>query len=84
MIKSIAVFCGSKSGLNSLYEQQATELGTLLAAQNITLIYGGGNKGLMGAVANAVMENGGKVVGIIPQLLTDREHSHQGISELIV
>jgi uncharacterized protein (TIGR00730 family) len=84
MIKSIAVFCGSKSGNNPLFEEQATQLGYLLAKQNITLIYGGGNKGLMGAVANAVMENGGKVVGIIPQLLTDREHSHQGISELIV
>jgi uncharacterized protein (TIGR00730 family) len=83
-IKSIAVFCGSKSGNNPLFEEHAKELGYILAQQNITLIYGGGNKGLMGAVANAVMEKQGKVIGIIPQLLTDREHSHQGISELIV
>jgi uncharacterized protein (TIGR00730 family) len=84
MIKSIAVFCGSKSGVNPLFEEHAKQLGYLLALQNVTLIYGGGNKGLMGAVANAVMEKQGKVIGIIPQLLTDREHSHQGISELIV
>ncbi len=84
MIKSIAVFCGSKSGLNPLFEEHAKQLGYLLADQNITLIYGGGNKGLMGAVANAVLEKNGHVIGIIPQLLTDREHSHKGISELIV
>lgn len=83
-IKSIAVFCGSKSGNNTLFEQHAKELGNLLAQQNITLIYGGGNKGLMGAVANAVLEKDGKVIGIIPQLLTDREHSHHGVTELIV
>ena len=84
MIKSIAVFCGSKSGLNLLFEEHAKQLGYLLAQQNITLIYGGGNKGLMGAVANAVLEKMGHVIGIIPQLLTDREHSHKGISELII
>lgn len=84
MIKSLAVFCGSKNGENPLFVDHATQLGILLAQHNITLIYGGGNKGLMGAVANAVMENGGKVVGIIPQLLTDREHSHKGITELLV
>lgn len=83
-ITSLAVFCGSKSGSNPLFEQHATALGHLLATKNITLIYGGGNKGIMGAVANAVLEKAGQVVGIIPQLLTDREHSHQGITELIV
>ncbi len=84
MIKSIAVFCGSKSGLNPLFEEHAKQLGYLLAQKNTTLIYGGGNKGLMGALANAVLEKNGHVIGIIPQLLTDREHSHTGISELIV
>jgi len=83
-ITSLAVFCGSKSGNNPLFEKHATLLGHILADKNITLIYGGGNKGIMGAVANAVLEKGGKVTGIIPQLLTDREHSHQGITELIV
>jgi uncharacterized protein (TIGR00730 family) len=83
-ITSLAVFCGSKTGNNSLFEIHATALGHLLAAHNITLIYGGGNKGIMGAIANAVLEKNGTVTGIIPQLLTDREHSHQGITELIV
>src|SRR5436190_23916163 len=83
-IKSLAVFCGSKSGHNPLFEAHAKTLGHILAEKNITLIYGGGNKGIMGAVANAVLAKNGKVTGIIPQLLTDREHSHQGITELIV
>ena len=83
-ITSLAVFCGSKSGANPLFEKHAVILGNILAEKNITLIYGGGNKGIMGAVANAVLEKNGKVTGIIPQLLTDREHSHQGITELII
>lgn len=83
-IKSLAVFCGSKNGNNPLFETHAKQLGHILAKKNITLIYGGGNKGIMGAVANAVLEKNGKVTGIIPQLLTDREHSHHGITELIV
>lgn len=83
-IASLAVFCGSKSGSNPLFMQHATQLGHILAEKKVTLIYGGGNKGIMGTVANAVLEKQGKVVGIIPQLLTDREHSHQGITELIV
>lgn len=83
-ITSMAVFCGSKNGNNPLFIKQAIQLGYILANKKITLIYGGGNKGLMGAVANAVLEKGGKVTGIIPQLLTDREHSHQGLTELIV
>jgi uncharacterized protein (TIGR00730 family) len=83
-ITSLAVFCGSKSGNNPLFEHHATQLGYIVAQKSITLIYGGGNKGIMGAVANAVLEKGGKVTGIIPQLLTDREHSHQGITTLII
>jgi hypothetical protein len=82
--QSIAVFCGSKTGNNQLFAAHATSLGYLLAEQNITLIYGGGNKGLMASVANAVMEKSGKVVGIIPQVLTEWEHQHEGITELIV
>jgi len=82
--KSIAVFCGSKTGNNILFAKQATQLGYLLAEKNITLIYGGGNKGLMASVANAVLEKKGKVIGIIPQVLTEWEHQHEGITELIV
>ena len=83
-ITSLAVFCGSKNGNNPLFVTHAKQLGHILAEKNITLIYGGGNKGIMGAVANAVLEKNGKVTGIIPQLLTDREHSHHCITELMV
>ena len=83
-IRSIAVFCGSKSGNNPLFEAHTRELGHLLATQNITLIYGGGNKGLMAAVANAVLEKNGKVIGIIPKMLSDWEHQHDGLTELLI
>lgn len=83
-ISSLAVFCGSKSGNNPLYVEQAKVLGHLLGSKKITLIYGGGNKGIMGTVSNAVLEKNGKVVGIIPEILKDREHHHQGITELII
>lgn len=83
-VKRIAVFCGSRSGANVLYEKDAKALGQLLAAKEITLIYGGGNKGLMGAVANAVMEGNGKVIGVIPEILLEWEHQHDGITELRV
>lgn len=82
--KRIAVFCGSKSGSDPLFEQDAKELGKLIAAGNMTLVYGGGNKGLMGAVANAVMDGGGKVIGVIPELLLAWEQQHEGITELHV
>ncbi|NBV09972.1 MAG: TIGR00730 family Rossman fold protein, partial [Chitinophagia bacterium] len=68
-IQSVTVFCGSKPGKNPAYEQQAIQLGNLLAKHQVTLIYGGGNKGIMGAVANGCLKNGGKVIGIIPKLL---------------
>jgi len=83
-INSLAVFCGSKTGNNPLFEAAAKTLGHILATNKITLIYGGGNKGIMGAVSNAVLEKGGAVVGIIPEILKDREHHHEGLTELIV
>lgn len=83
-LNRIAVFCGSKSGANSLYEQQAYLLGKLMAERKIVLVYGGGNKGLMGAVANAVMDNGGEVIGVIPKLLLEWEQQHKGITDLRV
>lgn len=83
-INSLAVFCGSKSGTNPLYEAEAKALGHLLGSKKITLIYGGGNKGIMGSVSNAVLEKNGKVVGVIPEILKDREHHHAGITELII
>lgn len=83
-ITSLAVFCGSKSGINPLFEQHAKALGQLLATKKITLIYGGGNKGIMGTVANAVLEKNGTAVGIIPKVLLEWEAQHTGLTELIV
>ena len=83
-INSLAVFCGSKNGNNPLYAQHAAELGRILAENNITLIYVGGSKGIMGALADAMMERNGKVIGVIPKVLVAWEHQHQGISELSV
>jgi uncharacterized protein (TIGR00730 family) len=83
-IQSLAVFCGSHSGNNPLYVEQAAELGKLMAKKKTTLIYGGGNVGIMGAIANAVMDNGGKVIGIIPKVLVEWERQHTGISQLII
>ena len=81
-IKSLAVFCGSKSGNDPLFCEHAKQLGYLLAEKKITLIYGGGNKGIMGAVANAALEKNGKVIGIMPKILTGVEHQHFGITEM--
>ncbi len=83
-IQSVAVFCGSKFGKNEQFRQHADELGTLLAAAGLTVVYGGGSVGLMGAIADKVMERGGKVIGVIPQVLVDWERQHNAISELLV
>ena len=83
-INSLAVFCGSKNGNNPVYTEHAKELGKLLAKNNITLIYGGGSTGIMGAVADAMMESGGKVIGIITKKLVDWEHQHKGITDLSI
>jgi hypothetical protein len=83
-ISSLAVFCGSKTGKNPVFTQHAAELGKMLSKNNITLIYGGGNVGIMGVLANTVMENGGKVIGVIPRKLVEWERQHEGITELMV
>jgi uncharacterized protein (TIGR00730 family) len=83
-IHSLAVFCGSKNGVNPLFMEHAVQLGKLLAVKNITMIYGGGNVGIMGTIANAVMDHGGKVTGVIPQVLVDWERQHNALSELLV
>lgn len=79
---NICVFCGSSSGKNPIYAHAAKELGYLIAKSNHTLIYGGGNIGLMGIVADAVLEASGKVIGIIPKFLMDREVGHTGLTSL--
>ena len=83
-VNSVAVFCGSKSGNNPLFSAETKQLGALLAKFNISLVYGGGKVGLMGDIANAVMDNNGQVIGIIPELLVEWEQQHQGISDLRV
>jgi uncharacterized protein (TIGR00730 family) len=81
---NVCVFCGSGSGINPIYTQTARKLGLLLAGSSVRLVYGGGNIGLMGTLADAVMEAGGKVTGVIPAFLLDKEVGHRGISNLEV
>jgi len=83
-IQSLAVFCGSKEGKNPLFAEHAVQLGKLLAENDVSLIYGGGNVGIMGIIADAVMKHGGRVTGIIPKLLLEWERQHEQITELIV
>lgn len=83
-IKSIAVFCGASHGGRPDYAGQAFSLGQLLAQRGITLVYGGGRAGLMGAVADGALAGDGKVVGVITRLLEDRELGHTGITDLRV
>lgn len=82
-MNSICVNCGSNSGARQEYMNAASELGKYLAENKIDLVYGGAEVGLMGAVASSAMENGGKVIGIIPESFADRV-AHRNISELHV
>lgn len=83
-MKRITVFCGSSFGTEDIYKEQATLLGQTLAKQNIELIYGGANVGLMGAVADGVLNEGGKVIGVLPNFLRSKEIAHLGLTELIL
>lgn len=83
-LKSICVFCGSKSGNDQQYQQAAIELGRSMAQQDITLVYGGGSVGLMGIIADAVLESGGEVIGVIPRQLATKELLHPGVKEMLV
>jgi uncharacterized protein (TIGR00730 family) len=83
-IRSLAVFCGSKDGKTPLYIEHAIELGKLLVQHNITLIYGGGNVGIMGVIADTVINNGGKAIGVIPRVLVEWERQHDSLTELFV
>ena len=80
----ITVFCGANNGKSELYEENAIELGKWIANKNHTLVYGGGKIGLMGVIADTVLENSGEVIGIMPQFLVDREISHTGITEFVI
>ena len=78
----IAVFCGSSIGNKEIYSDAAKQLSKYLALNNIDIVYGGGNVGLMGVIASTAMQNGGKVYGVIPEDLQDKELGHTGITEL--
>lgn len=83
-LRSICVFCGASPGANPIYAEAAAELGRSLAKAGVTLVYGGGEVGLMGVVADAAMAAGGEVIGVIPQSLQDSEIGHKGLTRLEV
>ena len=80
----LCVFCGSSTGLDPAFASAARTLATELAARGIDVVYGGGNVGLMGIVADAALASGGRVIGVIPHALVTRELAHQGLSEIHV
>jgi uncharacterized protein (TIGR00730 family) len=84
MLKNICVFCGSSSGVHVSYAQAAQAVAKLLCRRSIELIYGGGDVGLMGVLADACLAQGGRVIGVIPQALVDKEVAHSGLTELRV
>lgn len=83
-MKRLAIYCGSASPSDSVYVEQARFVGRSLAERGIGVVYGGGRLGLMGAVADAALDAGGEVIGVIPQALVDAEVAHRGCTELHV
>ena len=83
-MRSLCVYCGSNPGSNPLYADRAVALGTRLAQQGTALVYGGGNVGLMGVVADAALAAGGEVIGVIPEQLVGWEVAHTGVTRLEV
>jgi uncharacterized protein (TIGR00730 family) len=83
-MNNICVFCGSSIGKMPIFEQTAIELGRVIGEQKLTLVYGGGKLGLMGRLADSVLKNGGRVMGVIPEFMMDKEVAHTGLDELII
>jgi uncharacterized protein (TIGR00730 family) len=83
-MQSVCVFCGSSTGTNPSHIEAARSFGTLLAREGLTLVYGGGHVGLMGILADTVLAAGGRVVGVIPQFMMEKELAHTGLTELLV
>jgi len=83
-MKRLAVFCGSSIGFNTIYAEDAKKLGHYMAQQHIGLVYGGGKIGIMGVIADTVLENKGEVIGVIPNLLRHEEVAHTTITEMII
>ena len=83
-MRRICVFCGSNVGARSEYAEAARTLAAVLAERKLGIVYGGGNVGLMGVLADAALAHGGEVIGVIPQSLLDKEVGHRGVTELVV
>jgi len=81
-MNSICVYCGSSDKINPAYTAAAHDLGAIIASQGLQLIYGAGSTGLMGAVANGTLENGGEVIGVIPKMFNTPNLAHQGLTRL--
>jgi uncharacterized protein (TIGR00730 family) len=81
-MQRLCVFCGSSPGRRPIHAESARSLGRIMAARGLALVYGGGHVGLMGVLADAVLEAGGEVIGVIPQSMVDKELAHTGISKL--
>ena len=83
-MKKVAVFCGSSLGFNEIYKNEAIKLGLYFAKNSIGLVYGGGKIGMMGVIANTIIDKKGEVIGVIPGLLRQEEVAHTNITEMIV
>lgn len=83
-MKRICVFCGSNTGVDPAYLEMAHKTGRVLAQRGLALVYGGGRVGLMGAIADALLEYGGEAIGVIPRAMVEKELAHQGLSDLRV
>jgi len=82
VFQRMCVYCGSSAGIRPVYAEAAATLGRLLASQGVELVYGGGCRGLMGSLADAVLEAGGRVIGVMPETLVNLEVAHRGLTEL--
>lgn len=83
-LKTVCIFCGSQLGQRRAFEQAARRVGQLMVARRMTLVYGGGRVGLMGVIADTVMQAGGSAIGVIPESLAEQEVAHEGLTELHV
>lgn len=83
-MKSVCIFCGAGDGFDPVYKETAYEVGAILAQRGITIIYGGARIGMMGAVADGALNNGGRVIGVMPAFLKTEELMHEGITEMIM
>ena len=82
-VSSIAVYCGSKVGTSPAYAEAARDLGRGMVARGVDLVFGGGRVGIMGEIADTILEGGGKVTGVIPHFLDELEVGHESVTELI-